>query len=115
MVIRRGDVWWFDFPESDLTHTPAKRRPVVVVQSQPYNDSLLGTVVVIGLTTSQAAARVPGNVVLPAGTAGLDRDSVAQVHSLAAVDRYLLVDYSGPVPVDLMRQIDHGLRGVLDL
>jgi mRNA interferase MazF len=110
LVIRRGEVWWFDFPVPAASHGPAKRRPVVVVQSQSFNDSALATVIVASLTGNLAAARFPGNVFVPKGAGGLPKDSVIRVNEIATVDRYLLVDRVGLLPADLIQELSRGLR-----
>lgn len=113
-MISRGDICWRDFgPITD--QGPAKRRPVVVVQSDPYTRSALGTVVVAALTSSTSRATIGGNVFVPAHLSGLPKDSVVVVSALATVDRDLLGDPVGAVPPALMRDIDAGLRRVLNL
>ncbi|MEN9620315.1 MAG: hypothetical protein RL499_508 [Actinomycetota bacterium] len=114
MVISRGDICWYDFgPISD--RGPAKRRPVVIVQSDPYTRSALGTVVVAALTSSTPRAAIGGNVFVPANLSGLPKDSVVVVSSLATVDRDFVSDPVGSVPPTLMRDVDAGLRRVLQL
>lgn len=114
MVISRGDICWHDFgPITD--RGPAKRRPVVVVQSDAYTRSALGTVVVAALTSATSRAAIGGNVFVPAHLSGLSRDSVVVVSTLATVDRELVSEPVGAVPPALMRDVDAGLRRVLNL
>jgi mRNA interferase MazF len=94
---------------------PAKRRPVVVVQSDALNRTALNTVVVVSLTTNLELAGFPGNVLVPASACGLHRDSVVNVTSVASVGRHELEPPTGMLPPALMRQIDAGLRLVLGL
>ncbi|MDQ2796684.1 MAG: type II toxin-antitoxin system PemK/MazF family toxin, partial [Actinomycetota bacterium] len=75
MVIRRGMVCWADLG-STVGSRPAKRRPVLVVQADGFNQSRLATVLVVVITSNTALAVMPGNVFLPAATTGLPRDSV---------------------------------------
>ena len=109
MVMKRGDVYWCDFGDPD-GHGPGKRRPVVVVSSDAFVDSSLPTVVVVGCTTNLAAARYPGNVLIPATAGGLPRDCVVKVTEIATVERYLLLDRVGHLPPDIMHDIGRGLR-----
>jgi mRNA interferase MazF len=74
------------------------------------NDSRLPTVIVASLTTNLAAARYPGAVFVPAGVAGLPKDSVIKLTELMTVDTYLLLDAVGDLPPDVMRDVDTGLR-----
>lgn len=113
--MNRGDVHWCDLGAPGGSG-PAKRRPVVVIQSDDYNRSRLATIIVMTLTSNRALAAMPGNVLLPAGATGLARDSVANVTSIAAVDRRALdARPVGSVPGHLMDLLDRGLRGVLAL
>ena len=112
---RRGRIYWFEFAPVDVSHAPAGRRPVLVVQSTPMNDSRLPTVIVTSLTTNLAAARYPGAVFLPAGVAGLPKDSVVKTTEIMTVDAYLLLDPLGDLPPDIMAEVDSGLRLTLGL
>ena len=113
-MISRGDICWYDFgPITD--RGPAKRRPIVVVQSDPYTRSALGTVVVATLTSSTSRAAIGGNVFVPASLSGLTKDSVVVVSEIVTVDRDLVSDPVGTVPPTLMRDVDAGLRRVLNL
>jgi mRNA interferase MazF len=73
VVIGRGQVCWVDFGDPRGS-APAKRRPVVVVQSDQYNSSRIATVVVLSITFNTALARHPGNVFVPALAPGLPKD-----------------------------------------
>lgn len=113
--MNRGDVHWCDLG-TPTGSGPAKRRPVLVIQSDDYNRSRIATAIVMALTSNTALAAMPGNVSLPAGATGLPRDSVANVTSIVAVDRRALDPRPvGTVPGHLMGLVDRGLRGVLAL
>ncbi|MCL2735867.1 MAG: type II toxin-antitoxin system PemK/MazF family toxin [Propionibacteriaceae bacterium] len=107
---KRGRLYWFEFPPPDVSHSPAGRRPVIVVQSDIMNDSRLPTVIVASLTSNLAAARYPGAVFIPAGVAGLPKDSVVKLTELMTIDSCLLVDELGDLPTDLMAEVDAGIR-----
>ena len=47
------------------------RRPVLVVQADSFNLSRIQTVIVAAITTNLKLAEAPGNVLLPARSAGL--------------------------------------------
>lgn len=116
-MIERGGLHWVDLGEViEGDHRPAKRRPVLVVQADPYNRSRLGTVLAVVVTSTLAAATMPGNVRLPAIQTGLPRDSVVNVTQLLTLNRHdLELPAAGVVPQSLMRQVDDGLRQVLGL
>jgi mRNA interferase MazF len=114
MVIHRGDVWWADLPKP-VGSGPGYRRPVLIVQADRFTRSSIRTVVVVILTTNLRLQAAPGNVKLTAGNTGLPKDSVANVSQIATIDERLLIDRTGQIPGRLMRQIEDGLRLVLDL
>ena len=114
MVTRRSDVYWADLGTTTGSR-PAKRRPVLVIQSDPYNDSRLATVLVAAITSNTALATMPGNVFLPVSASGLPRDSVVNVTALVALNKTDLTDWVGQIPQALMQDVDRGLRRVLAL
>ena len=91
------------------------RRPVVVVSADFVNRSEIRTVSVVGLTSNVRWAGAPGNVLIAAGVAGLPQESVANVTQLQTLERSDLNRKLGKLPRQVMRDIDAGLRRVLDL
>ena len=73
--------------------------------------TLLGIV----LSSNTRLLAAPGNVLLPAASTGLPKDSVANVTQLLTLDGDYLADRAGRVPRKLMAHVDAGLRLVLDL
>jgi len=94
VVISQGDVLWASLPDPTGSG-PGFRRPVVVVQGDPFNASRLATVVVVPLTSNLRWASAPGNVLLSAKRTGLPRDSVANVSQIVAVDRAIFAERVG--------------------
>lgn len=113
-MISRADLYWADLGVP-TGRRPAKRRPVLVIQSDPYNASRLATVLAAVNTSATALAAMPGNVFLPAVVTGLPRDSVVNVRALVALNQTDLRDRVGRVSLSLMDEVDRGLRRVLDL
>jgi mRNA interferase MazF len=113
-VITRGAVYWADLGEPAGSR-PAKRRPVLVLQADPYNASQLATVVAAVITSNTGLAAMPGNVFLPAAAVGLPRDSVVNVTALVTLDKSDLGQRAGAVPDSLLREVNVGLRRVLGL
>ena len=116
MVIERGDVYWIDLGAPKGSR-PAKRRPVVVISADSYNRSRLATVLAAVITSNTRLAAMPGNVFVPSAVTGLPRDSVVNVTALVTLDKsdFDADERTGTVPAGLMREIDGGLRRVLDL
>jgi mRNA interferase MazF len=110
----RGDVCWADLGEPKGSK-PAKRRPVLVIQADPYNASRLNTTLVAVITSNTALAAMPGNVFLPAVASGLPKDSVLNTTALATIDKADLDPPVGRLPSSLMTEVDRGLRRVLGL
>jgi mRNA interferase MazF len=104
VVIRRGDIHWADL---------GGRRPVLIVQAQPYNDSRLPTVLAAVITSNTKLASMPGSVFLSAAVSGLPEDAVVNVTALLTLGKAELDGPIGAMPVDEMRAVDAGLRRVL--
>lgn len=114
MVIERGDLYWADLGPA-VGSRPAKRRPVLVIQAGSYNDSRLATVLAAVITSNTVLATMPGNTFLPATVTGLPRDSVVNVTALVTLNKTDLIERIGTTPLSLMREVDRGLRRILDL
>src|SRR5208337_2433354 len=112
--IQRGQIWWADLPEPRRSE-PGYRRPVLVVQADFFNRSRIQSAIVAAITTNEELADAPGNVLLPARSAGLSRDSVVNVSQLLTLDRSFLTEHAGTLTPRLQRSVDEGLRTVLQL
>ena len=112
MVISQGEVWWADLPAPSGSG-PGYRRPVVVVQGDPFNRSAIGTIVSIPLTSTLRWADAPGNVRLTARATGLPRDSVANVSQIVTVDRSILTERVGKLARSKVDLIVSGIDIVL--
>jgi mRNA interferase MazF len=114
VVVDRGQVWWAAVAEPGGS-APAVRRPVVIVQSDAFNRSRLRTVIGVVLTSNLRLVDAPGNVLVPARAAGLPKDAVANVSQIVALDRDALAEPAGRLRGRLLRDIESGLRLVLEL
>jgi len=113
-VIERGAVYWADLG-APAGSRPATRRPVLVISAETYNNSRLATVVAVVLTSKTDLATMPGNVFLPPAVTGLPKDSVVNVTAVVTLNKTDLSEQTGQAPLALLREIDRGLRHVLDL
>ena len=113
MVILQGDVFWFD-PGTPRGSEPGFRRPHVVVQNDAYNNSRIRTTVLCSITSNLGRAPAPGNILLEKGEANLPRPSVVNVSQIVTVDKSLLKDKIGTLSRRRVREIDAGLRRVLE-
>jgi len=112
--IQRGDIWWADLAEPRRSE-PGYRRPVLVIQADSFNRSRIQTAVVAVMTGNLELAGAPGNVLAPARSTGLPRDSVVNVSQLLTLDRGFLTERAGVLAPRLQRSVDEGLRLVLQL
>ena len=110
--LRRGDIWWADLP-TPVGSGPGCRRPVLVIQSNVFNASRIGTVIVAAITSNLELARAPGNVLLDTTRSGLQKDSVVNVSQLATLDRRILTEHVASLPEGMMARVDAGLCLVL--
>jgi mRNA interferase MazF len=112
--MKRGEVWWASLP-APTGSGPGFRRPVVVVQSNPFNQSRIATVIVAVVTSNLALADAPGNVRVGKSESGLAKLSVVNVSQLVTLDRELLTRRVRGLPADTTRKLDEGLRLALGL
>lgn len=108
MVVAQGDLWWADLGDP-IGSAPGYRRPVVVVQCDAINQSRIATVVCVPLTSNLKWAGAPGNVTLSARSSGLDKDSVANVSLVVALDKDQLTERIGKLS---RRQLEAILGGI---
>ena len=113
MVIRQGDIFWLDYYEPEGSEA-GFRRPVVVVQSNRYNERKIGTTVVCALSTTLRRAQDKNNVLLESGEGSLPKQSVVLVSQLDTVDKNALQDFIGSLRPARMRQVLAGLWQVFE-
>lgn len=113
-MIERGEVWWADL-SAPRGSEPGFRRPVLVVQADSFNRSLIGTVVVVAITSNLRLADAPGNVRLSRRDSGLKRDSVVNVSQVLTLDRSYLTERAGRLSDRLLESVESGLRLVMAL
>lgn len=112
--MQRGEIRWASLPRPRGSE-PSGRRPLLVIQSDPFNASRISTVVVAAITSNLKLASAPGSVSLSKRGSGLSKDSVVNVSQLFTLDRSYLSRPAGRVSQEKMSQIDEGLRLVLSL
>ena len=94
---------------------PGFRRPLVIVQSNDFNRSRIRTVLAAVMTSNLRLANAPGNVLLPAKSTGLRKDSVVNVSQLITVNKSFLTEKIGRLTDKQRQVVDDGLRLVLAL
>lgn len=84
-----------------------------MVQGDALNRSRIGTVVCVPLTSNLRWAEAPGNLLLPARSTNLPRDSVANASQIVTLDRALLAERVGRVSRPQLEAILDGIVLVL--
>ena len=112
--MRRGEIWWAELPRPRGSE-PGYRRPVLIVQADPFNRSRIRTVVVAALTSRLRLGVAPGNVVVKKGSTRLPEDSVVNVSQLLTLDRSFLTERISVLRASSMARVEDGIRLVLNL
>jgi len=112
--MKRGEIWWASLPEPTGSG-PGFRRPVLIVQSNPFNSSRIATVVVAVISSNLRLSAAPGNVEIAKKESGLGKPSVVNVSQILTLDRKLLTEQVRRLSEKKMVEIDQGLRAVLGL
>jgi len=114
--MRRGEVYWADLaPRSGSEQTG--KRPVILVSDDGFNQAEgWRSVIVVPITTSSAQARRGPTVFeIPAGVAGLAKQSVAVCHQVTTLDRAKLTRRMGTLTPELLERLAEALKAALDL
>jgi mRNA interferase MazF len=84
-----------------------------VIQSDPFNESPLSTVMVAVVTPNLRLTGAPGNILLEKHESRLPRDSVINVSQILTVDKSFLTELVNPLRSEIMTRVDAGLKLVL--
>ena len=112
--MKRGEVWWATLPPPSGSG-PGFRRPVLLIQSDPFNESRISTAIVAVITSNLALADAPGNMRIGKAESGLTKPSVVNVSQILTIDKALLKDRVRSLSAATMMRIDNGLRLALGL
>lgn len=109
MQIKWGDIYWINIGEppeaiSGFSH------PYLVVQDDLFNHSRITSLVVCEISTNLKLASLPGNVLLDAGEANLEKQSVVVVSKINTVQKNQLGDYTGTLDAKRVSQVLAGLH-----
>ena len=113
-MIRRGDIWWANIPPPSGSE-PGYPRPVVIVQTDPFNQSAIGTVIAVAFTSNLQRAAAPGNALCRTQDTDLSVDSVANVSQLTTLDKRWLTRRVSRLAPHILQELEAGLRLVLGL
>ena len=106
MNLAQGDIYWVAFPTSE-GREQAGRRPALIIQADPFNQSL-PTVYVIPITSNLRAASFAGTLrIEPDEDNGLTVPSVLLVFQLRAIDKRRLLNMAGKITPKQLEQVLH--------
>ena len=83
--MKRGEIWWASLP-APTGSGPGFRRPVLVLQADPFNQSGISTIIVAAITSNLLIADAPGNLRLSKTDSGLSKPSVVNVSQIVTLD-----------------------------
>jgi mRNA interferase MazF len=112
--MRRGEIWWASLGEPQGSG-PGFRRPVLIVQSNEFNESAIRTSICAAMTSNMRLAEAPGNVRVTRRASGLAQESVVNVSQLITLDKRMLTRKVGRLPAESLRDVDAGIKLVLAL
>lgn len=112
--MKRGEIWWADLADP-VGSGPGYKRPVLIIQSKPFNESRIATVLVAVITSNLALGDAPGNVRLSKSQSGLPKPSVVNVSQVITIDKNMLTEKVKALPGAVVQEVDNGLRLVLAL
>jgi len=114
MAVKRGEIWWASLgvPRGS---GPGYRRPVVILQSDAFNQSRIETVIVAAITTNTRLAAAPGNVALSHRQSQLPKDSVINVSQILTVDKSFFTEKVGRLSTKQLTAVEQGVRLALAL
>jgi mRNA interferase MazF len=110
----RGEIWWANLPPPRGS-TPAKRRPVLVIQSDSFNRSAINTVICAVISSNLDLASLPGNLLLEKAISGLDKSSVVNFSQIATIDKSDLSDLVCMLPSGIIQRINGVIKQVFDI
>jgi mRNA interferase MazF len=111
--VKQGDIYWINFSPAIGSELKGKH-PGVIIQSSDINQSLISTVVVIGISSNLKLKDVNGNVFLKKGTGGLSKDSVVNISQVHTIDKSRLRKKMGRLSKTQVEYIFFGLDLLFD-
>jgi mRNA interferase MazF len=101
--LKRGDIYWVDFPEDKSSKIQGGVRPAILIVNDQAG-RFAPVIQCIPITTKIKRTELPVHVVLNSGD--LQRASMLLGEQLHAVDTYRILDKIGRVSDDDMYQVD---------
>lgn len=113
--MNRGEIFWAKLHPRSGSEQQG-HRPVIVISRNTFNQSSWRTIIVVPVSSSQAQAkRGLTGIFLPAGSGGLNKDSVALCHQITTLDRSKIGQFIGTLDPQLLNQVEDGLKHAMQL
>jgi mRNA interferase MazF len=112
--MKRGEIWWADL-EPPRGSEPGYRRPVLIVQSDKFNESNINTIICAAISSNLKLKEAPGNLLLTRAESGLDKDSVVNFSQILTIDRVFLTQFIGSVRGSTVNKMKNSLNIIFDL
>jgi mRNA interferase MazF len=112
--VKRGEIWWASMGELRGSE-PGYNRPVIIVSSNEFNQSLIQTVIVVTVTSNLRLVDAPGNFKITKKQSNLNKDSVVNVSQLITLDKTFLTEQVGKLNSKNISYLNEGVRLVLDI
>ena len=110
----RGEIWWAELPHPKGSK-PAKRRPVLIIQSDSFNRSGINTVICAVITSNTELASLPGNLLLEKSVSGLDKTSSVNFSQITTLDKTDLTEQVAMLPKSTLEKVGNCLKLVLEI
>jgi mRNA interferase MazF len=110
--VKRGEIWWASMGEPRGSE-PGYNRPVIIVSSNEFNQSLIQTIIVVVVTSNLRLVDAPGNFKITKKQSNLNKDSVVNVSQLITLDKTYLTEQVGKLNSKQISFLNEGVRLVL--
>ena len=110
----RGELWWADFG-IPFGSEPGYKRPVLIIQNDFFNKSMINTTIVIPLTTNLILADAPGNILITKNQSKLKKDSVITISQIEVIDRRRLIEKITKIDRAIIEKVENNIMFVLGI
>jgi mRNA interferase MazF len=110
----RGEIRWAALDEPSGS-SPGFRRPVLIIQTDTFNQSRINTVICAVISSNVRLADAPGNIFLSTKDSGLPKDSVINISQIITLDKQNLTEPVKKVRPVVMRDVENSLKLVFDI
>ena len=113
-MIQKGSIYWVNFTGN---HDSGEKelRPCLVIQNDVLNESRLNTTVVVAITSVPEFGKLPGNVIIKEGEAGMPWQGVVNVSQVMSLEKSKIEEAIGSLPGELMKKVCDGLKMIMEL